>query len=125
MFVYTAAAADVSVTAVAAAAAPAAAGDHLVFFMPAFPETTVEQLHHHPTLRLVSNVLKFTAAAAAPAAGGRLVFFMPASPETYREDQLPCHPMLCLVSNVEQPLQSRYSRRLVTMVKVRQQCCNV
>jgi tRNA (guanine10-N2)-methyltransferase len=47
------------------------------------------------------------------------VFFMPASPETYREDQLPTHPMLALVSNVEQPLQSRYSRRLVTMVKVR------
>jgi tRNA (guanine10-N2)-methyltransferase len=53
-------------------------------------------------------------------AGGRLVFFMPASPETYREDQLPVHPMLALVSNVEQPLQSRYSRRLVTMLKVRQ-----
>ncbi|WIA11111.1 hypothetical protein OEZ85_011255 [Tetradesmus obliquus] len=58
-------------------------------------------------------------AAATLVTGGRLVFFMPASPETYKEDQLPCHPMLAIASNVEQPLQSRYSRRLVTMVKVK------
>jgi hypothetical protein len=70
------------------------------------------QLH----LLILSEVLTGDSAAA----GGRLVFFMPASPETYRGDQLPRHPMLALVSNVEQPLQSRYSRRLVTMVKVRQ-----
>ena len=49
--------------------------------------------------------------------GGRLVFFLPATPETYREEELPVHPVLQLVENTEQPLTSRYSRRLLTMVK--------
>lgn len=43
---------------------------------------------------------------------------MPATPDTYKEDQLPCHPMLQLVDNTEQLLTTRYSRRLVTMQKV-------
>jgi hypothetical protein len=50
--------------------------------------------------------------------GGRLVFFLPSSPETYREDELPEHPALELVANSEQALTGRYSRRLLTMVKV-------
>lgn len=52
-------------------------------------------------------------------AGGRLVFFMPATPDTYRQDQLPIHPMLQLIDDTEQLLTTRYSRRLVTMRKVR------
>lgn len=59
------------------------------------------------------------AGATAAVVGGRLVFFMPASPETYREDQLPIHPMLQLVDNTEQLLTTRYSRRLITMRKVK------
>ncbi|GFR46055.1 hypothetical protein Agub_g7525 [Astrephomene gubernaculifera] len=51
--------------------------------------------------------------------GGRLVYFLPASPETYDEGELPYHPALQLVANSEQILTSRYSRRLITMEKVR------
>ncbi|KAK9812920.1 hypothetical protein WJX72_005797 [[Myrmecia] bisecta] len=54
--------------------------------------------------------------------GGRLVFFFPASPETYSEEELPAHPALRLLANSEQPLTSRYSRRLLTMAKVKPYC---
>ena len=50
--------------------------------------------------------------------GGRLVFFLPSSPETYSEAELPEHPALLLVANSEQVLTGRYSRRLLTMIKV-------
>eukprot|EP00891_Asterochloris_glomerata_P003993 jgi/Astpho2/3993/e_gw1.00063.101.1_t len=49
--------------------------------------------------------------------GGRLSFFIPASEETYDEDQIPTHPALALVSNCEQILGGRYSRRLITLEK--------
>jgi hypothetical protein len=55
---------------------------------------------------------------AAAYSGGRLVFFLPATPEAYHEEELPVHPVLQMVENTEQPLTSRYSRRLITMVKV-------
>ena len=51
--------------------------------------------------------------------GGRLVFWMPSNPELYSPDELPSHPMLQLLHNSEQILTSRYSRRLITMVKVK------
>ncbi|GIL78953.1 hypothetical protein Vretimale_203 [Volvox reticuliferus] len=51
--------------------------------------------------------------------GGRLVYFLPATPETYDEAEIPQHPALKLVANSEQILTSRYSRRLITMEKVR------
>ncbi|GBF97951.1 hypothetical protein Rsub_10624 [Raphidocelis subcapitata] len=49
--------------------------------------------------------------------GGRLVYFVPVSPETYDPSELPDHPALTLVSNCEQPLSGRYSRRLLTYAK--------
>ncbi|GAX79848.1 hypothetical protein CEUSTIGMA_g7288.t1 [Chlamydomonas eustigma] len=49
--------------------------------------------------------------------GGRLVYFFPSAPETYREDEIPAHPALQLVYNVEQILTTRYSRRLIVMEK--------
>lgn len=44
---------------------------------------------------------------------------MPSNPELYSEDELPTHPMLQLLDNSEQILTSRYSRRLITMVKTK------
>ena len=51
--------------------------------------------------------------------GGRLVYFFPASPDTYDPDEIPGHPALILVQNTEQILSGRYSRRLITMEKVK------
>ena len=51
--------------------------------------------------------------------GGRLVYFMPAAPEVYREEEIPQHPALRLVANSEQVLSTKFSRRLITMEKVR------
>lgn len=51
--------------------------------------------------------------------GGRLVYFLPTAPEVYREEEVPRHPALRQVSNSEQVLTARYSRRLITMEKVR------
>jgi tRNA (guanine10-N2)-methyltransferase len=43
---------------------------------------------------------------------------MPSNPELYSEQELPTHPMLQLLDNSEQILTGRYSRRLITMVKI-------
>lgn len=48
-----------------------------------------------------------------------MVFWMPSNPELYSEQELPTHPMLQLLENSEQILTGRYSRRLITMVKMR------
>ncbi|CAI5460715.1 unnamed protein product [Closterium sp. Yama58-4] len=50
--------------------------------------------------------------------GGRLVYFYPAAREEYVPEEIPGHPCLKLVANSEQILTKRWSRRLVTMVKV-------
>ncbi|CAI5962718.1 unnamed protein product [Closterium sp. NIES-64] len=50
--------------------------------------------------------------------GGRLVYFYPAAREEYLPEEIPGHPCLKLVANSEQILTKRWSRRLVTMVKV-------
>jgi hypothetical protein len=52
-------------------------------------------------------------------AGGRLVFFIPAIPDEDSGADLPQHPVLHMVENTEQPLTTRYSRRLITLVKTR------
>lgn len=51
--------------------------------------------------------------------GGRLVYFFPAAPGFYSDAELAQHPTLQLVANSEQILSTRYSRRLITMQKVR------
>lgn len=51
--------------------------------------------------------------------GCRLVYFLPAIADVYDPAEIPTHPMLCLVANCEQVLSTRYSRRLITMEKVR------
>ena len=52
-------------------------------------------------------------------AGCRLVYFLPAIADVYDPAEIPTHPMLRLVANCEQVLSTRYSRRLITMEKVR------
>ena len=50
--------------------------------------------------------------------GGRLVYFYPVASEDYKEEDMPSHPCLETVYNTEQILTRKYSRRLLTMVKV-------
>jgi len=47
---------------------------------------------------------------------GRLVYWFPTT-DQYKETDLPLHPCLKIVANSEQPLSSRWRRRLITMVK--------
>lgn len=49
--------------------------------------------------------------------GGKLVYWLPTTPE-YCEMDLPTHPGLRLLFNCEQPLTTRMSRRMITMVRV-------
>ncbi|CAF4047337.1 unnamed protein product [Rotaria magnacalcarata] len=52
--------------------------------------------------------------------GGRLVFWMPTHILTYDESLLPTHPCFILFSNDEQQLNRTVSRRLLTMIKIRE-----
>lgn len=49
--------------------------------------------------------------------GGRLVFWLP-STRDFKESDIPTHPCLQLISNSEEPLSLRWSRRLITMEKI-------
>lgn len=51
--------------------------------------------------------------------GGRLVFWMPTHIVTYDESLLPTHPCFQVFSNNEQILNRTVSRRLITMIKIR------
>ena len=51
--------------------------------------------------------------------GGRLVFWMPTHITTYDERLLPTHPCFQMLANDEQQLNRTTSRRLITMVKIR------
>ncbi|KAL4222875.1 tRNA methyltransferase 11 [Mactra antiquata] len=50
---------------------------------------------------------------------GRLVYWFPVNIQTYSPDNIPTHPCLQLVHNCEQKLNTRLSRRLITMEKFR------
>ncbi|XP_060023974.1 tRNA (guanine(10)-N2)-methyltransferase homolog isoform X2 [Lagenorhynchus albirostris] len=51
--------------------------------------------------------------------GGRLVYWLPVYTPEYTEEMVPWHPCLKLISNCEQKLSGRTSRRLITMEKVK------
>ncbi|KAK3579848.1 hypothetical protein CHS0354_015263 [Potamilus streckersoni] len=51
---------------------------------------------------------------------GRLVYWLPVDRLDYKEENLPSHPCLQLIANCEQVLNSKVSRRLITMEKVRE-----
>jgi tRNA (guanine10-N2)-methyltransferase len=56
--------------------------------------------------------------------GGRLVFWMPTHIVTYDESLLPTHPCFQLFANNEQQLNRTVSRRLLTMIKIRESDSN-
>lgn len=80
----------------------------------------LEQNHFQGTERVrfvdfLHGVLEF--AAQVLVKGGKLVYWLPTTPE-YTVEDVPSHPGLRLLYNCEQPLTTRMSRRLITMVKV-------
>ncbi|AWO96954.1 putative tRNA (guanine(10)-N2)-methyltransferase -like isoform 2 [Scophthalmus maximus] len=52
--------------------------------------------------------------------GGRLVYWLPVYSPEYKEEMVPLHPCLQLISNCEQTLSSHTSRRLITMEKIKE-----
>ncbi|XP_066558150.1 tRNA (guanine(10)-N(2))-methyltransferase TRMT11 isoform X2 [Amia ocellicauda] len=52
--------------------------------------------------------------------GGRLVYWLPVYRPEYKEEIIPQHPCLKLISNCEQTLSSHTSRRLITMEKLKE-----
>lgn len=80
----------------------------------------LEKNHFQGTERVrfvdfLHGVLEF--AAAVLVHGGKLVYWLPTTPE-YTPEDVPTHPGLRLLFNCEQPLTTRMSRRMITMVKV-------
>jgi hypothetical protein len=53
-------------------------------------------------------------AAAVLRVGGRLVFLLPTERASYCKEMLPVHPYLLLISNSENVLSRKISRRLLT-----------
>lgn len=78
------------------------------------PQAQCVSLHAGECLR---DLLELSAKLLRP--GGRLVYFLPAAPEVYKEEEIPQHPVLKLTANSEQVLSTKFSRRLITMEKVR------
>ncbi|CAL8248226.1 unnamed protein product [Lota lota] len=52
--------------------------------------------------------------------GGRLVYWLPVHSPEYRDEMVPLHPCLKMISNSEQTLSSHTSRRLITMEKFKE-----
>ncbi|XP_018612480.1 tRNA (guanine(10)-N(2))-methyltransferase TRMT11 [Scleropages formosus] len=67
---------------------------------------------------IFTDLLRF--AAHYLVMGGRLVYWLPVYRPEYRDEIVPQHPCLRLVSNCEQTLSSHTSRRLITMEKVKE-----
>ncbi|KAG7469916.1 hypothetical protein MATL_G00133890 [Megalops atlanticus] len=67
---------------------------------------------------IFSDLLRF--AARYLVMGGRLVYWLPVYRPEYREEMIPLHPCLTLISNCEQTLSSHTSRRLITMEKTKE-----
>lgn len=68
-----------------------------------------------PLLPLLLKLYSF--AAKSLKIGGRLVYWLPCGYD-FTENELPTHPALKLISNCQQPLQSRYCRCLITLEKI-------
>ncbi|KAL4657507.1 hypothetical protein GN956_G4280 [Arapaima gigas] len=67
---------------------------------------------------IFTDLLRF--AAYYLVMGGRLVYWLPVYRPEYRDEIVPQHPCLRLVSNCEQALSSHTSRRLITMEKTKE-----
>ncbi|CAL1535145.1 unnamed protein product [Lymnaea stagnalis] len=80
---------------------------------PHYPQRTQYQLGD-----IFRDLLNF--AAKYLCLGGRLVYWLPIYKPDYSESCIPKHPCMSLESNCEQPLSQHISRRLITMVKIRE-----
>ncbi|CAN8066040.1 unnamed protein product [Agarophyton chilense] len=83
-------------------------------------DSSLQHNHFQGTQRVrfvdfLAGVLQY--AVRTLAVGGRLVYWLPTTTD-YSPKDVPRHPALDLVSNCEQPLTSRMSRRLITMVRL-------
>ncbi|GLE07906.1 hypothetical protein PINS_up018735 [Pythium insidiosum] len=67
---------------------------------------------------VMKDLLEF--AARTLRVGGRLVYLLPTTYE-YTDADLPRHPQLEVVANSEQKLTKKYARRLITMIKTKEQ----
>lgn len=75
----------------------------------------VPQCVPYSVVELLSDLLGF--AARTLTVGGRLVYWLPTTNE-YKDSDLPQHPCFKIAANSEQPLSSKWRRRLITMEKV-------
>jgi tRNA (guanine10-N2)-methyltransferase len=75
----------------------------------------VPQCLPYSVVELLSDLLNF--AARMLVVGGRLVYWLPTTFD-YKESDLPRHPCFQIVANSEQPLSTKFCRRLITMEKV-------
>ena len=76
-----------------------------------YPQKVSYSLEH-----LLSDLLNFSGRSLR--LGGRLVYWLPVIRQNYSTDNLPVHPALALVGDMEQVLSSNTSRRLIVMEKV-------
>ncbi|XP_013380652.1 tRNA (guanine(10)-N2)-methyltransferase homolog [Lingula anatina] len=67
---------------------------------------------------IVKDLLNF--AAKFLKLGGHLVYWLPVYRPDYTEEMVPSHPCLKLISNCEQTITLKMSRRLITMQKCRE-----
>jgi len=82
-------------------------------YQPHFPATRPV-----PVSKVINNL--FSLALTAVKVDGRLCFWLPTYIESYHEGQIPRHPCFTLLSNSEDKVTTRWSRRLLTYVKHRE-----
>ena len=75
-----------------------------------YPQKVSYSLEH-----LLADLLNFSGRCLV--VGGRLVYWLPVIRQHYSPDNLPVHPALALVGDMEQVLSSHTSRRLIVMEK--------
>jgi len=66
---------------------------------------------------VLTDLLNFSARTLV--LGGRLVYWIPTT-NTYQPSDIPKHPCFNLISNCEQVINTKWSRRLITMEKITQ-----
>ena len=76
-----------------------------------YPQKVSYSLEH-----LLADLLNFSGRCLV--VGGRLVYWLPVIRQHYSPDNLPVHPALTLVDDMEQVLSSHTSRRLIVMEKI-------
>eukprot|EP00924_Labyrinthula_sp_SR-Ha-C_P012562 snap_masked-scaffold_10-processed-gene-10.26-mRNA-1 protein AED:0.22 eAED:0.22 QI:0/0/0/0.33/1/1/3/0/519 len=92
-------------------------------------ETYTKKLQEHPNKHIVQTAPYapedllpelVDSAARLLTIGGYLVYLLPVNVQNYSDNILPKHKCLKLISNSEDCLTTKYSRRLITMKKIRE-----